>query len=64
MIIEKYTRTEIEEVEDLDATVRGEGGFGSTGVKLSDNKENSSVTNTVNMSSKKRSAIELENKHE
>jgi len=34
MIIEKYTRTDIEEVEDLDATVRGEGGFGSTGVKL------------------------------
>lgn len=27
-------------MEDLDATVRGEGGFGSTGVKLSDNKEN------------------------
>ena len=40
LIIEKYTRTDIEEVEDLDATVRGEGGFGSTGVKLSDNKEN------------------------
>ena len=39
MIIEKYTRTEIEEVDDLDATVRGEGGFGSTGVKLN-NKEN------------------------
>jgi dUTP pyrophosphatase len=43
LIIEKYTRTEIEEVEDLDATVRGEGGFGSTGVKQLDgnvNKEN------------------------
>ena len=34
LIIEKYTRTTIEEVEDLDATVRGEGGFGSTGVEL------------------------------
>lgn len=43
MIIEKYTRTEIEEVDDLDATVRGEGGFGSTGVKLNGNKDN---TNT------------------
>lgn len=40
LIIEKYTRTDIEEVEDLDATVRGEGGFGSTGVKLDENKEN------------------------
>lgn len=35
LIIEKYTRTEIEEVTegDLDATERGEGGFGSTGVQ-------------------------------
>ena len=37
LIIEKYTRTEIEEVTDLDDTVRGEGGFGSTGVKLDQN---------------------------
>lgn len=51
-IIEKYTRTEIEEVEgDLDATVRGEGGFGSTGVKMSEqSKENIMET----YSSKKR----------
>ena len=40
LIIEKYTKTEVEEVVDLDQTERGEGGFGSTGVKLSDNKEN------------------------
>ena len=35
LIIEKYTRTEIEEVTegDLDSTERGEGGFGSTGVQ-------------------------------
>jgi dUTP pyrophosphatase len=36
LIIEKYTRTEIEEVADggdLDSTERGEGGFGSTGVQ-------------------------------
>ena len=34
LIIEKYTRTEIEDVleGELDATERGEGGFGSTGV--------------------------------
>ena len=32
LIIEKYTPTDIAEVEDLDATVRGKGGFGSTGV--------------------------------
>jgi dUTP pyrophosphatase len=57
LIIEKYTRTDIEEVEDLDATVRGEGGFGSTGVKLNDNKEN-----TVNYTSKKRATAEFEDK--
>ena len=32
MIIEKIEPTEIMEVEDLDETVRGEGGFGSTGI--------------------------------
>ena len=32
MIIEKYTMTEMCEVEELGETVRGEGGFGSTGV--------------------------------
>ena len=31
LIIEKITYTEIEEVEDLNNTDRGEGGFGSTG---------------------------------
>lgn len=31
-IIEKITETEIEEVDDLDNTERGQGGFGSTGV--------------------------------
>lgn len=33
LIVEKITYTEIEEVEDLNNTERGEGGFGSTGVK-------------------------------
>ena len=33
MIIEKYTMTQIVEMTELDATVRGDGGFGSTGVK-------------------------------
>ena len=32
MIIEKYTLTELVEVDTLSETVRGEGGFGSTGV--------------------------------
>ena len=32
MIITKYTLTTLAEVETLDATVRGDGGFGSTGV--------------------------------
>ena len=33
MIIARYTRAQFNLVEDLDNTVRGEGGFGSTGVK-------------------------------
>jgi dUTP pyrophosphatase len=33
-IIEKITETEIVEVDDLDDTERGTGGFGSTGVSL------------------------------
>lgn len=32
MIIERILTPEVLEVEDLDATVRGAGGFGSTGV--------------------------------
>lgn len=32
LIIEKIVTPEVVEVEDLDSTVRGEGGFGSTGV--------------------------------
>ena len=31
LIIEKYTLTTLTEVETLDETVRGAGGFGSTG---------------------------------
>merc|ERR1712166_231413 len=39
LIIEKYTQTELVEVTgDLDSTERGAGGFGSTGVKLSETK--------------------------
>ena len=42
MIIEKVVPTQIAEVDDLEETVRGEGGFGSTGVKLND------ITNKLN----------------
>lgn len=38
LIIEKYTPTQLVEVEELDSTVRGVGGFGSTGVKADDSK--------------------------
>ena len=38
LIIEKITPTEVIEVTTLDETVRGEGGFGSTGVTLKENK--------------------------
>jgi len=37
MIIEKYTPTELVEVETLSETVRGAGGFGSTGVSTAVN---------------------------
>lgn len=33
IVVAKYEKAEIEIVEDLDETERGEGGFGSTGVK-------------------------------
>ena len=33
MIIEKYTPTELVEVQELDSTERGAGGFGSTGIQ-------------------------------
>ena len=32
MVIAKYEQAQIVEVESLDETARGEGGFGSTGV--------------------------------
>jgi dUTP pyrophosphatase len=32
MVVERVAAPEVAEVADLDATVRGEGGFGSTGV--------------------------------
>jgi dUTP pyrophosphatase len=32
MVVERVATPEVAEVDDLDATVRGEGGFGSTGV--------------------------------
>jgi dUTP pyrophosphatase len=42
-IIEKITETEAEEVDDLDNTERGQGGFGSTGV--SEKLNNGSIDN-------------------
>ena len=39
MIIEKYTLTALEEVEELSETERGAGGFGSTGVSQKLNGE-------------------------
>lgn len=33
MVVGRFTRVEWESVADLDATLRGEGGFGSTGMK-------------------------------
>lgn len=39
MIIEKITPTEICEVDTLDDSERGAGGFGSTGVSVHENKK-------------------------
>ena len=39
MIIEKYTPTQMVEVEILSETVRGDGGFGSTGINSGDSKK-------------------------
>lgn len=40
VIIEKITETEVIEVEDLNQTERGVGGFGSTGVSSQLGEEN------------------------
>jgi len=53
-IIEKYTPTELEEVETLDETARGADGFGSTGVQQVQNTEN------ANTRSKSRGKMSLE----
>ncbi|CDW79960.1 dutpase putaive [Stylonychia lemnae] len=56
LIIEKYTRTDVEEAEILDDTERGEGGFGSTGVKL-DNQP--AVHETVHLGGVKRTLEDI-----
>jgi hypothetical protein len=63
MIIEKITMTEIEEVVgDLEGTLRGEGGFGSTGVQLNkDVNSNKSVTEASSTKSDK--SEEVNNNH-
>jgi len=45
VIIEKITETEVIEVEDLNATERGNGGFGSTGVKKLEGENKSPYEN-------------------
>ena len=59
LIIEKYTMTHLEEVAgDLETTVRGDGGFGSTGIKFQEsNKEN--LTDDNFTTSKKRKINEM-----
>ena len=39
LIIEKITETYIEEIDNIDSTERGSGGFGSTGISLKNEKE-------------------------
>lgn len=52
LIIEKITDTNIQEVNSLDETSRGAGGFGSTGVAInSDNKIQPEPTQTNGHSS-------------
>jgi hypothetical protein len=38
--LEKISLPEIQEVEDIDETVRGEGGFGSTGQRVVEESKN------------------------
>ena len=59
LIIEKYTMTEIQEVEGkLDDTVRGEGGFGSTGIQTLKNGGAEKVQGTAQNLSQKRQRID------
>ena len=63
MIIEKYTITQLLEVEELDATVRGEGGFGSTGVKTAvsfgeDSLQKKRVFNDITKSTNENNLVE------
>jgi dUTP pyrophosphatase len=43
LILEKISMASLEEVDDLDATVRGTGGFGSTGVSVVEPSPNKKV---------------------
>ena len=52
MIIEKITETDIEEVESLEESVRGAGGFGSTGVSLHQNKIKTTDASVIGKDSK------------
>ena len=45
VIIEKITETEVFEVDDLNETQRGSGGFGSTGVREGENKSPINISN-------------------
>lgn len=45
VIIEKITETEVVEVDDLNETQRGSGGFGSTGVREGENKSPINISN-------------------
>ena len=48
LIIEAISMCDLDIVENLDETLRGDGGFGSTGVSL-DNKENKENKENINL---------------
>ena len=60
MIIEKYTPTVLCEMAELDATNRGDGGFGSTGVKEGEANLANGNPESNSAGGQKRSLAELE----
>jgi len=54
LVLERIFTPPVVEVDDLDSTVRGEGGFGSTGYHSNDNGTHSNGTNNFDKQNNKR----------
>jgi len=60
LVLERIFTPPVVEVEDLDSTERGEGGFGSTGYHSNDNGTHSNGTNNLDKPNNKRTHEHLE----